>query len=160
MCFEKFVITVKIIERNRLLAERLHTYDQPLVCLCAFLCFLTCLLVCLFPCLIVSLIVWYLDCLFPSLFVSFLFSCLFACFLACLLFACLLVCFQMFFAYLLPRKVCVIVICWPLSAESFRVPQFRYGPDKEGFSLGSALKNVEQVLGLNKWYWFLPVFTR
>ena len=45
-------------------------------------------------------------------------------------------------------------------AESFRVPHFYYGPNKDGFSLGSAMKNAEQVLGLNKWYWFLPVFTR
>lgn len=43
--------------------------------------------------------------------------------------------------------------------ESFRVPIFYYGPNKDGFSLGSTMKNAEQVLGLNRWYWFLPVFT-
>lgn len=43
--------------------------------------------------------------------------------------------------------------------ESFRVPHFYYGPDKNGFSLGSVMKNAEQVLGLNRWYWFLPVYT-
>ncbi|XP_067040707.1 palmitoyltransferase ZDHHC15B-like isoform X2 [Acropora muricata] len=43
--------------------------------------------------------------------------------------------------------------------ESFRVPFFYYGPNKDGFSLGSTMKNAEQVLGLNRWYWFLPVFT-
>lgn len=43
--------------------------------------------------------------------------------------------------------------------ESFRVPIFYNGPNKDGFSLGSTMKNAEQVLGLNRWYWFLPVFT-
>ncbi|XP_068702458.1 palmitoyltransferase ZDHHC15B-like [Montipora foliosa] len=43
--------------------------------------------------------------------------------------------------------------------ESFRVPHFYYGPNKDGFSLGSVMKNAEQVLGLNRWYWLLPVFT-
>ncbi|XP_031564286.1 palmitoyltransferase ZDHHC15B-like [Actinia tenebrosa] len=43
--------------------------------------------------------------------------------------------------------------------ESFRVPYFINGPDKKGFNLGSAIKNVEQVFGTNRLLWFLPIKT-
>uniref|UniRef100_A0A665VFJ5 Palmitoyltransferase n=1 Tax=Echeneis naucrates TaxID=173247 RepID=A0A665VFJ5_ECHNA len=42
--------------------------------------------------------------------------------------------------------------------EAFRAPVFRTGSDKNGFSLGFR-KNITQVFGDQKKYWFLPVFT-
>ena len=45
-------------------------------------------------------------------------------------------------------------------SESFRVPYFINGPDKNGFHLGSAIKNVEEVFGTNRLLWFLPIYTR
>uniref|UniRef100_A0A8C4RGI1 Palmitoyltransferase n=1 Tax=Erpetoichthys calabaricus TaxID=27687 RepID=A0A8C4RGI1_ERPCA len=53
--------------------------------------------------------------------------------------------------------------CWLVSKnrstlEAFRAPAFRHGADKSGFSLGFS-KNLRQVFGDEKKYWFLPVFT-
>ncbi|XP_030417795.1 palmitoyltransferase ZDHHC20 isoform X3 [Gopherus evgoodei] len=53
--------------------------------------------------------------------------------------------------------------CWLVSKnrstiEAFRAPTFRNGPDKNGFSLGCS-KNLKEVFGDEKKYWFLPVFT-
>ncbi|KAG2465559.1 VP37A protein, partial [Polypterus senegalus] len=42
--------------------------------------------------------------------------------------------------------------------KAFRAPAFRHGADKNGFSLGFS-KNLRQVFGDEKKYWFLPVFT-
>ncbi|XP_071846578.1 palmitoyltransferase ZDHHC20-B-like isoform X2 [Apostichopus japonicus] len=43
--------------------------------------------------------------------------------------------------------------------ESFRSPIFRHGPDKEGFSRGSASGNFHDIFGSRKSHWFLPMFT-
>lgn len=43
--------------------------------------------------------------------------------------------------------------------ESFRAPVFRHGPDKEGFSRGSVCANFRDIFGINKYQWFLPVFS-
>lgn len=43
--------------------------------------------------------------------------------------------------------------------ESFRAPIFRHGPDKEGFSRGSALSNFRDIFGSRRSHWLLPVFT-
>ena len=66
------------------------------------------------------------------------------------------------FTYTISMNIIYNIVFIPffMFTESFRVPHFYYGPDKNGFSLGSVIKNAEQVLGLNKWYWFLPVYTR
>lgn len=53
--------------------------------------------------------------------------------------------------------------CWLVSKnkstlEAFRAPIFRHGTDKNGFSLGFR-KNLRQIFGDEKRYWFLPVFT-
>ncbi|XP_033871610.1 palmitoyltransferase ZDHHC2 isoform X1 [Acipenser ruthenus] len=53
--------------------------------------------------------------------------------------------------------------CWLVSKnrstlEAFRAPAFRHGADKNGFSLGFG-KNLRQVFGDEKKYWFLPVFS-
>ncbi|XP_028671239.1 palmitoyltransferase ZDHHC15B [Erpetoichthys calabaricus] len=53
--------------------------------------------------------------------------------------------------------------CWLVSKnrstlEAFTSPVFLRGPDRNGFDLG-ALKNLEQVFGKEKKYWFLPIFT-
>ncbi|KAL6473309.1 hypothetical protein MHYP_G00194970 [Metynnis hypsauchen] len=42
--------------------------------------------------------------------------------------------------------------------EAFRAPVFRNGPDKNGFTLGFR-KNLTQVFGDQKKYWFLPVYS-
>ncbi|XP_014641789.1 PREDICTED: palmitoyltransferase ZDHHC2 [Ceratotherium simum simum] len=53
--------------------------------------------------------------------------------------------------------------CWLVSKnkstlEAFRSPVFRYGTDKNGFSLGFG-KNMRQVFGDEKRYWLLPIFS-
>ncbi|RXM35040.1 Calcium uptake protein 3, mitochondrial [Acipenser ruthenus] len=45
-----------------------------------------------------------------------------------------------------------------IGQEAFRAPAFRHGADKNGFSLGFG-KNLRQVFGDEKKYWFLPVFS-
>ncbi|XP_036451368.1 palmitoyltransferase ZDHHC20-A isoform X1 [Colossoma macropomum] len=42
--------------------------------------------------------------------------------------------------------------------EAFRAPVFRNGPDKNGFTLGFR-KNLTQVFGDQKKYWFLPIYS-
>ncbi|XP_039621671.1 palmitoyltransferase ZDHHC15B-like isoform X2 [Polypterus senegalus] len=54
--------------------------------------------------------------------------------------------------------------CWLVSKnrstlEAFTSPVFLRGPDRNGFDLGT-LKNLEQVFGKERQYWFLPIFTR
>ena len=73
-------------------------------------------------------------------------------------------CFDVWWCFTYTKSINIIynIVFIPffMFTESFRVPHFYYGPDKNGFSLGSVMKNAEQVLGLNRWYWFLPVYTR
>ncbi|XP_072040605.1 palmitoyltransferase ZDHHC20-B-like isoform X3 [Amphiura filiformis] len=43
--------------------------------------------------------------------------------------------------------------------ESFRPPVFRHGPDKDGFSRGSACNNFREIFGEEPKYWLLPMPT-
>ncbi|MGH0142200.1 UNVERIFIED_CONTAM: hypothetical protein FKN15_003973 [Acipenser sinensis] len=42
--------------------------------------------------------------------------------------------------------------------EAFQYPTFHNGPDKNGFNLGFS-KNLQQVFGEDRKYWFIPTFT-
>ncbi|MGH0129578.1 UNVERIFIED_CONTAM: hypothetical protein FKN15_039086 [Acipenser sinensis] len=53
--------------------------------------------------------------------------------------------------------------CWLVAKnrstlEAFQYPTFHNGPDKNGFNLGFS-KNLQQVFGEDRKYWFIPTFT-
>lgn len=53
---------------------------------------------------------------------------------------------------------CWLVVKNRSTLEAFSAPVFQSGPDRNGFNVG-ACRNLQQVFGTNKKFWFFPIFT-